>query len=113
MANVTNIQALEVRSGHDLALAADTVNVNADAFDKLATIYVRNEGQEFGSIIAGVFVADPTGTVANGFWQSAGEGITVNLTNLTSAQANAITLAHGTTGNSTRGSNLPTSVPTY
>lgn len=90
VANVTNIQALEVRSGHDAGVAADTVNINADAFDKLASIYVRNEGQD----------------LVGGVWTSSGEGMTVNLTNLTSAQANAITLAHGTTGNSTIANNV-------
>lgn len=92
VANVTNIQKLEVRSGHDAAVAADTVNVNADAFDKLESIYVRNEGQ--------------TQNLVTGAWESAAEGLTVNLTNLTSAQANGITLAHGTTGNSTIANNV-------
>jgi len=86
VANVTNIQALEVRTGHDAGTGADTVNINADAFDKLANIFVRNEGQDGGN--------------------SAAEGMTVNLTNLTSAQANAITIAHGTTGNSTIANNV-------
>ncbi|WP_280188471.1 beta strand repeat-containing protein [Delftia sp. PS-11] len=86
VANVTNIQNLEVRTGHDTGAGADTVNINADAFDKLANIYVRNEGQTAGNSVA--------------------EGMTVNLTNLTSAQANAITIAHGTTGNSTMTNNV-------
>lgn len=105
-ANVRNIQALDIRSGHDLSPVADTVTVNAAAFDKLATIKVRNEGQEFGSIVAGAFVADPTGAVAGGFWQSVSEGMTVNLNNLTAAQATGITVAHGTTGNSTIANNI-------
>ncbi|MFZ6775181.1 hypothetical protein ACO0LB_21040, partial [Undibacterium sp. SXout7W] len=48
-----------------------------------ATTYIRNEGQQ------------NTGT-----WTSAAEGATVNLTKLTAAQDTAITIAHGTTGNS-------------
>lgn len=97
VANVTNIQALEVRTGHDneAVVAGDVVSVNADAFDKLATIYVRNEGQN-----------DTVGGVTDGVFNSVSEGMTVNLTNLTSVQANAITLAHGTTGNSTIANNL-------
>lgn len=81
VANLTKIQELEVRTGHDAGAAADTVTVNADAFDALAKIYVRNEGQAAGL--------------------SAAEVMNVNLNNLTAAQATAITVAHGTTGNST------------
>jgi hypothetical protein len=97
VANVTNIQALEVRSGHDdeALVAADVISVNADAFDKLASIYVRNEGQN-----------DTVGAVTDGVFNSVAEGMTVNLTNLTSAQANGITIAHGTTGNSTIANNV-------
>ncbi|MGP1664433.1 MAG: DUF4214 domain-containing protein, partial [Rhodanobacter sp.] len=97
VANVTNIQALEVRSGHDneAVVAADVISVNADAFDKLASIYVRNEGQN-----------DTVGIVTDGVFNSVAEGMTVNLTKLTSAQANGITIAHGTTGNSTIANNV-------
>jgi len=100
VANLTKIQALEVRTGHDdagvvgglgIAEVADVVTVNADAFDALATIYVRNEGQ--GSAAVGV--------AATGTNVSKSEVMTVNLNNLTAAQATAITVAHGTTGNST------------
>jgi hypothetical protein len=87
--NLTNIQALEIRAGHDDGLGDDKVTVNADAFDKLATIYVRNEGSKV------VQVDKNTSTVV-----AAPEKMTVNLNNLTAAQATAITLAHGTTGNS-------------
>ena len=111
VANVTNIQALEVRSGHDDLATNDVVNINADAFDKLASIYVRNEGQSDAPWInAGVDAiygtADDVYGVADGVWNSIRETMTVNLTNLTSAQANAITLAHGTTGNSAIGTNV-------
>ena len=96
-ANVRNIQALEVRTGHDLeagrAVVADVATIDADAFNALSSIYVRNEG-------ATSTTRAPT--VAT----SAAEGMTVNLNNLTSAQANAITLAHGTTGNSTIANNI-------
>lgn len=89
-ATVKNVQSLEVRTGHDAFAVADIDTINADAFDSLANIYVRNEGQ--------IFVA--------GQWRSAAEGMTVNLNNLTSAQANGITLAHGTTGNSDIANNI-------
>lgn len=79
VATVKNVQALEVRTGHDNNAAADPVTVNADAFDKLATIFVRNEGQNGGASVA--------------------ESMTATLNNLTAAQAAAITVAHGTTGN--------------
>ncbi len=91
VANLLNIQALEVRTGHDADGVADAVTVNADAFNSLATIFVRNEGQT-GALGA-------VGT-------SGGEGSTVTLNNLTSAQANGITVAHGTTGNSTIANNI-------
>lgn len=92
VANVTNFQNLAVLSGHNNGFAGETVNINAAAFDKLENIYIRNEGQTFNN-----------GTSR---WESAAETMTVNLTNLTSAQANAITLAHGTTGNSTIANNV-------
>lgn len=79
VATVKNVQALEVRTGHDNNATADTVTVNADAFDKLATIFVRNEGQNTAASVA--------------------ESMTATLNNLTAAQAAAITVAHGTTGN--------------
>ncbi len=89
VATVKNVQSLEVRTGHDAgaapvgAAAADIVTVNADAFDKLEKIFVRNEGQiQVGAA-----------------WNPATEGMTVNLNNLTAAQGTAITVAHGTTGN--------------
>ena len=91
VANLLNIQALEVRTGHDADGLADAVTVNADAFNSLATIFVRNEGQ--------------TGALL-GLGTSAAEGSTVTLNNLTSAQANGITVAHGTTGNSTIANNV-------
>lgn len=100
VANILNIQALEVRTGHDDAgigaEVGDVVTVNADAFNALATIFVRNEGQ--GSLVPPAVVGTPG--------QSKAEGSTVTLNNLTSAQANGITVAHGTTGNSTIANNV-------
>ncbi len=93
-ATIANVQGLEIRTGHDdnvLPPFPDTVNVNANAFDGLETIYVRNEGQTFNA--------------ANSQWVSAFEVMNVNLTNLTADQANGITLAHGTTGNSGKANN--------
>lgn len=81
VANVKKVQNLEVRAGHDNNVVADATVVNADAFDSLAAIYVRNEGQNLGA--------------------SAAEVMTVTLNNLTAAQGTAITVAHGTTGNNT------------
>lgn len=83
--NITKVDTLEIRTGQDGGTAADAVTINANAFTDLQNIYVRNEGQD----------------VVFGAWQSAIEGMTVNLNNLTAAQAGNITLAHGTTGNST------------
>jgi len=50
-ANVRSVEALQIRTGHDDVAGSDTevadsVSVDADAFDSLATIYVRNEGQQ-------------------------------------------------------------------
>lgn len=89
VANVKGVEALEIRTGHDAGAGLDTVTIDADAFDALATIYVRNEGSTGGVV--------PT---------SAAEGMVVNLNDLTSEQANAITLAHGTTGNSNVANNV-------
>lgn len=91
VATVKNVQSLEVRTGHDGAAVADVVTVNADAFDKLEKIFVRNEGQVQG---------------VGGAWNSAAEGMTANLNNLTATQAAAITVAHGTTGNSDIANNV-------
>lgn len=93
VANVKSVEALQVRTGHDDVSnsdteVADTVSVNADAFDSLATIYVRNEGQQ---ILAA--------NAAAGTWTSAAEAMTATLSNLTAAQATGVTIAHGTTGN--------------
>jgi Ca2+-binding RTX toxin-like protein len=94
--NVRNVQNLEVRTGHDLdsgggavpqPLNSDVVNISALAFDSLANIFVRNEGQ------------DSTLGVNGGAITSVPEEAVVNLTNLTAAQGTAITVAHGTTGN--------------
>lgn len=90
VATVKNVQSLEVRTGHDGLAAADVVTVNADAFDKLEKIFVRNEGQ----------------VQAGAAWNSAAEGMTANLNNLTATQAAAITVAHGTTGNSDIANNV-------
>lgn len=90
-ANIKGVNNLEVRTGHDAGVVADTVTINADAFDSLKSIYVRNEGM--------------TQLVAPN-WSSAAEGMTVTLNNLTAAQAADITVAHGTTGNSTVANNI-------
>lgn len=78
-ANLKNLQALEVRTGHDGGVATEAVTVDADAFDSLATMFVRNEGQN-NSI-------------------SAAEAATVTFNDLTAAQALGVTVAHGTSGN--------------
>ncbi len=81
--NLTDIQSLQIRTGQDAALAADVVTVDMDAFDALETILVRNEGQ---STVGGVVT-------------SGAEVATVNLNDLTVAQAAGITYVGGTTGN--------------
>lgn len=93
-ANLTSIEALEIRTGHDTGNGGDTVTVDADAFDALATIYVRNEGQN--------------NTGPNGTWQPAlkGEQANVVLNDLTVAQATAVTIAHSTSGSNGLGTNL-------
>lgn len=104
--NVRNVQSLEVRTGHDnennFSATADTVTINADAFNSLANIFVRNEGQDLNTAAAATVGASngaPAYTVASGVIGSILEGALVNLTNLTAAQAAGITIAHGTTGN--------------
>ncbi len=90
--NVRNVQNLEVRTGHDLdsnggaanLANSDVVNISALAFDSLANIFVRNEGQD--AIVGNPITSTP-------------EEAVVNLTNLSAAQGTAITVAHGTTGN--------------
>lgn len=77
--NIRNVEALEIRTGHDADLLLDTVTIDADAFDALGSIFVRNEGQALGT--------------------TGGEFATVNLTDLTAAQATNITVQHGTTAN--------------
>lgn len=88
--NITKVDTLEIRTGQDAGVVADAVTINANAFTDLQNIYVRNEGQN-----------DVAAPGAAPDWRSAAEGMTVNLNNLTAAQAGNITLAHGTTGNST------------
>jgi hypothetical protein len=96
-ANLTSVEALEIRTGHDdagaIAEVADVVTVDADAFDSLASIFVRNEGNGTHTV---------TG-IAN---SSKVEAMTVNLNDLTVDQAKAITIAHGTTGNNGLAQNL-------
>lgn len=77
--NVRSVEALQIRTGHDANAAADTATVDADAFDSLASVFLRNEGQNAGATVA--------------------EAATINLVDLTAAQAAAITVQHGTTGN--------------
>ncbi len=78
-----NFQALEVRTGTDAGVGADTTTVDASLVGGLTTILVRNEGQQ----------------QVGGVWTSAAETATVNLTKLSAAQAAGITALHGTTGN--------------
>ena len=85
-ANLTNIQALEIRTGHDNLAAAEAVTVDADAFDSLATILVRNEGQTLNVATA--------------------EAATVTLNDLTVDQAQAITIEHGTSQNTGLAQNI-------
>ncbi len=87
---VSNVQGAEIRSGHDAGAAADAVTIDASVVPELETILVRNEGQ------------DLVGTQ----WTSAAEGLTANLNNLTAAQATAITVLHGTTGNNGLANNV-------
>jgi hypothetical protein len=77
--NINNIESLQILTGHDADAVADTVTVDADAFDSLTSITVRNEGMD------GV--------------NSQAEAATINLNDLTATQATAITALHGTTGN--------------
>lgn len=83
---VTKVQALEIRTGHDALAAADAVAVDASKIVDLATTYIRNEGQVFNA--------------ATNRWESNAEAATVTLTKLTAAADQAVTIAHGTTGNS-------------
>ncbi len=78
-ATLSNIQNLEIRTGHDANTAIDVVTVDADAFDSLASIYVRNEGSDGVNSLA--------------------ENMRVNLNDLTVDQAQAVTIAHSTTFN--------------
>ncbi len=81
---VSKVQALEIRTGHDAGVVADTVAVDASKVTDLATTLIRNEGQDF----------------VGGVWVSASEVSTVNLTKMSAAQLQALTVLHGTTGNS-------------
>ena len=89
VANIKGVSDLAVRTGHDAGTAADAVTINADAFATLTNTYIRNEGQD----------------LVLGSWVSQAEGSAVTLSNYTDAQAKAITVAHGTTGNSTIANN--------
>jgi len=72
VANVRSIEALQVRTGHDDVAGndtevADSVTINADAFDSLATIYVRNEGQQMtNSSVASGAIAEQQQLVLTG-----------------------------------------------
>ncbi|WP_083927932.1 beta strand repeat-containing protein [Desulfobacter curvatus] len=89
-ANLTNIQALEIRTGHDNNSVAENVTVDADAFDSLATILVRNEGQD----------------LIGGFQEADTENSTVTLNDLTADQALAITIEHSTSENTGLAQNI-------
>ncbi|BAF71295.1 DUF4214 domain-containing protein [Sulfurovum sp. NBC37-1] len=88
--SMTHIQTLDIRSGHDNNAVGDVVTVDADAFDELATISVRNEGMR---VVGGIPV-------------NRAEGMVVNLNDLTVAQADHIEVLHGTTGNSRIANNI-------
>ena len=96
-ANLTSLENLEIRTGQDALAVADVVTVDADAFDALESIYVRNEGQ----------VAAVAPTVAPNTTSRA-EAMTVNLDDLSADLANSgkITIASGTTGNSGMANNV-------
>lgn len=89
-ATVTGVQVLDIRTGHDAGVAADTVTVDARAIADLNAVTIRNEGQD----------------VAGAAFNSAAEGMTVNLSNVNAATADALTILHGTTGNSAIGNNV-------
>lgn len=81
---VSNVQNLEIRSGHDADAAADVVNVNSAVITNLVNTFIRNEGQ--------------TGALgANSV--SVSEDLVARVVNMTAAQAANVTTAHGTTGN--------------
>jgi len=71
-ANVRSIEALQIRTGHDDVTGSDTevadsVAIDADAFDSLATIYVRNEGQQMtNSSVASSAIAEQQQLVLTG-----------------------------------------------
>jgi hypothetical protein len=90
--NLGAVETLEIRTGHDLLAAADAVTVDTRAFTELGAIFIRNEGMVLG--------------VGTQPWDSAAEGMTVTLNQLTAAEATNITIAHGTTGNSGIANNI-------
>jgi len=71
-ANVRSVEALQIRTGHDDVAGndtevADSVSIDADAFDSLATIYVRNEGQQMtNSSVASGAIAEQQQIVLTG-----------------------------------------------
>lgn len=85
---VSKVQNLEIRSGHDAGADQDTVSVDAARVTDLVRTFIRNEGQT-------VAVA-ANGAVAG---NSASEDLVARLVNANAAQAVAISVAHGTTGN--------------
>lgn len=89
-ATVTGVQTLDVRTGHDAGVAADTVTVDARAIADLNSVTIRNEGQD----------------AAGAAFNSAAEAMTVNLSNVNAATADALTILHGTTGNSAIANNV-------
>ena len=86
-ATVTQVQNLDIRTGQDAGNGADPVlTVDARAIADLASVVIRNEGQNAGGSVA--------------------EGMQVDLTNVNAATANGLVLLHGTSGNSTMANNL-------
>ena len=84
---VSKVQTLEIRTGHDDGLVGDVVAVDASKLTELATTLIRNEGQDLTGGIALPYI-------------SGSETSTVTLTKMSAAQLQAITVLHGTTGNS-------------
>lgn len=94
---VSNVQAAEIRSGHDADAAADVVTLDASLVPELETVLIRNEGQTVADL-------DGDGQVDDG--TSTAEALTLNLNNLSDAVAGALTILHGTTGNNGLANNV-------
>ena len=99
VANVRSIEALQVRTGHDDVAGndtevADSVTINADAFDSLATIYVRNEGQQMtnSSVATGAIAEQQQIVVQN---TASGQATFLGVAIASSANADTATVTAG------------------